>query len=59
MQRRIYSRNSPTDYQSLFYNVLYYTQLLGLALGLSPREVALEMNRVRVQPMLAKAEVTT
>ncbi|MFQ6076331.1 MAG: CoB--CoM heterodisulfide reductase iron-sulfur subunit B family protein [Candidatus Bathyarchaeia archaeon] len=32
--------------------VLYYPQLLGLALGLSPKEVGLGMNRVSAEPIL-------
>jgi len=34
--------------------VLYYPQLLGLALGFNPRELGLEMNRVRTTKLLEK-----
>jgi len=34
--------------------VLYYTELLGLALGLTPDELGLSAHRVEVQPFLAK-----
>ncbi len=34
--------------------VLYYTELLGLALGLTPEELALSSHRVSVEPFLEK-----
>lgn len=34
--------------------VLYYTQLLGLALGLSPKELGFQMNRVKTKDFLEK-----
>lgn len=34
--------------------VLYYTQALGLALGLSPEELGLDMNRVKTSDLLTK-----
>lgn len=34
--------------------VLYYSQLLGLALGIEPRELGLNMNRVKTAELLAK-----
>jgi heterodisulfide reductase subunit B2 len=37
--------------------VLYYTQLLGLALGLDPKkDLAVKKNRVKVKPLLQKLE---
>ena len=33
--------------------VLYYPQLLGLALGIEPRALGLNMNRVKTKPLLA------
>jgi heterodisulfide reductase subunit B len=34
--------------------VLYYPQLLGLALGIEPKALGLNMNRVKTKPLLAK-----
>ena len=34
--------------------IIYYTQLLGLAMGFSPRELGLHQNFVSVEPLLAK-----
>jgi heterodisulfide reductase subunit B len=34
--------------------VLYYPQLLGLALGLEPKALGLNMNRVKTKPLLAR-----
>lgn len=36
--------------------VLYYTQLLGLAMGMTPDELELKSNRTKVDPLLAKIE---
>ena len=40
--------------EELHVPVLYYTELLGLALGLTPGELALSSHRVSVEPFLAK-----
>ncbi len=37
--------------------VLYYTQLLGLALGISSEELGFKLNRVKAKSLLAKVEV--
>jgi len=37
--------------------VLYYSQFLGLALGIPPSELGFEINRVRVTPLLEKVIV--
>lgn len=44
---------------SVSYNlpVLYYTQVLGLALGLDPKELGLNMNRVKTSDLLSKLNV--
>ncbi|UCG36091.1 MAG: CoB--CoM heterodisulfide reductase iron-sulfur subunit B family protein [Candidatus Bathyarchaeota archaeon] len=34
--------------------VLFYTQILGLALGIDPRELGLDMNRVKTSDLLSK-----
>ncbi|MFC1717418.1 CoB--CoM heterodisulfide reductase iron-sulfur subunit B family protein [Candidatus Poribacteria bacterium] len=54
-QRRI-ERTFGTEYN---IPVLYYPQILGLAVGLEPEEVGLNMNRVSTKDLLAKlGEVT-
>lgn len=49
-QRSIESRSGKT------YDlpILYYPQLLGLALGIDKKDLGLKMNRVRVDPLLEK-----
>ena len=37
--------------------VLYYTQVLGLALGLDPKSLGLDMNRVKTSDLLSKLSV--
>jgi heterodisulfide reductase subunit B len=37
--------------------VLYYTQVLGLALGLDPKSLGLDMNRVKTSELLSKLPV--
>jgi len=37
--------------------IIYYTQLLGLAMGLSPEELGLHQNNVSVEPLLRKLGV--
>jgi heterodisulfide reductase subunit B len=37
--------------------VFYYPQLLGLALGMEPKALGLNMNRVKMKPLLAKLDV--
>lgn len=37
--------------------VLYYTQLLGLALGLDPKELGLNLNRVKTSELLSKLSI--
>ncbi len=37
--------------------VLYYTQVLGLALGMNPKDLGLDMNRVRTSDLLSKLSV--
>jgi len=49
-QRRI-ERTFSTEYN---IPVLYYPQILGLAAGLDPKELGLEMNRVSTAGLLAK-----
>ncbi|MCK4583815.1 CoB--CoM heterodisulfide reductase subunit B [candidate division WOR-3 bacterium] len=54
----MYDNNQPTI-ESKFseeYNlpVLYYPQLLGLALGMSKKELGFNMNRVKVAPLIEK-----
>jgi len=49
-QRKIESRFEST----YSIPVLYYPQLLGLALGLDPKELGLRMNRVRPDTLLSK-----
>jgi heterodisulfide reductase subunit B len=34
--------------------VLFLTQAMGLAFGVHPKDLALEMNRVKVKPLLQK-----
>jgi heterodisulfide reductase subunit B len=36
--------------------VLYYPQLLGLALGIDPKELGIRMNKVRLENLLSKLE---
>ncbi|MHC1628814.1 MAG: CoB--CoM heterodisulfide reductase subunit B [Candidatus Nezhaarchaeales archaeon] len=36
--------------------VVYYTQLLGLAMGFSPKELGLQQNFINVEPLLKKLE---
>jgi len=36
--------------------VLYYPQLLGLALGIDPKELGFRMNKVRLEKLLSKLE---
>ena len=36
--------------------VLYYPQLLGLALGIDPKELGIRMNKVRLDQILSKLE---
>jgi len=36
--------------------VLYYPQLLGLALGLDPQELGVRMNKIRLEKLLSKLE---
>ena len=54
----MYDNNQPTieDKFGSNYNlpVLYYPQLLGLALGMSKKELGFNMNRVKVAPLLEK-----
>jgi heterodisulfide reductase subunit B len=38
--------------------VLYYPQILGLAVGLDPKEVGLDMNRVNTSALLAKLGIS-
>jgi heterodisulfide reductase subunit B2 len=45
-------------YGSISMPVLYFTQVLGLALGLSARELGLKRGIVSAEPVLAKREVT-
>ncbi|MBN1873076.1 MAG: CoB--CoM heterodisulfide reductase iron-sulfur subunit B family protein [Anaerolineae bacterium] len=47
------NRYFKTDYH---IPVMYFTQMIGLALGLSPREVALEQGLVTAMPALSKVE---
>lgn len=49
-QRRI-ERTFGTEYN---IPVLYYPQILGLAIGLEPKEIGLNMNRVKTAGLLAK-----
>jgi len=37
--------------------VLYYTQVLGLALGMNPKDLGLDMNRVKTSDLLSKLSV--
>jgi heterodisulfide reductase subunit B len=37
--------------------VLYYPQILGLALGMNPKELGLEMNRVKTSDLLSNLGV--
>ena len=36
--------------------VLFYPQVLGLALGIEPKELGLNMNKVKVTDLLAKLD---
>lgn len=48
-------RKIETDFQVKYgLPVLYYTQLLGLAMGIDPKELALNMNRVKTRGLLEK-----
>lgn len=38
--------------------VLYYSQLLGIALGLSPKELGFNLNKVKTSDLLAKLGIT-
>jgi len=49
--QRVIERRSGATYN---LPVLYYTQVLGLALGLSPEELGLNMNRVKTSDLLSK-----
>ncbi|MBA7594743.1 8-methylmenaquinol:fumarate reductase membrane anchor subunit [subsurface metagenome] len=56
----MYDNNQPAI-ESKFgetYNlpVLYYPQLLGLALGMNKRELGFNMNRVKIDPLIKKLE---
>jgi heterodisulfide reductase subunit B len=37
--------------------VLFYPQVLGLALGMAPKELGLDMNRVKTSDLLSKLGV--
>ncbi len=43
-------------YERLSIPVLYYTELAGLALGLPPEDLGLDMHRIPVEPLLERRE---
>ncbi len=43
--------------EELGLQVFYYPQLLGLALGMEPKALGLNMNRVKMKPLLARLAV--
>lgn len=46
-----------TEHEPYNLPVFYYPQLLGLAMGLSPKELGCNMNRVKTKPLLARLEL--
>lgn len=59
MQFDTNQRKIETDFQAKYgVPVLYYPQLLGLALGIPPKEMALDMNRVKTAGMLEKLGIS-
>ncbi len=58
----MYDQYQPTIEQEfgVLYNipVLYYAQLLGLALGFSPKELGMNKNKVKLDELYAKMGIT-